>query len=133
MINLIHKIAASKDDVVFVGSVSLWYSKLIDDPHDIDIVVNNLDGLEAFGKIDTWETKSPMSISGKRACIRREDCTIDIFIEVALPEYNIIDGVKFQTLDCFKKFIDRCIDMSEGPRKSILMQKKKFIDYLIQK
>lgn len=133
MMQLINSIATSKDDVVFVGSVSLWFSKLIDGPHDIDIVVHTLDGLEAFGKIETWDTKSPMSISEKRAGIIREDYTIDIFIEPVLPEHSIIDGVKVQTLDNLKNHLDRCINISEGPRKDVFIQRRKFIDYLIQK
>lgn len=125
MIELIKKISEVKEDVVFVGSVSLWNSNLITDPHDIDIVVNNLDGLEVFGKIDIWESKSPMSISGKRACIKREDYTIDIFINDFLPEFIIKDGIKFQTLDNLKSFLDLIIESSEGVFKNMMIEKKK--------
>ncbi len=125
MIELIKKISEVKEDVVFVGSVSLWNSNLITDPHDIDIVVNNLDGLEVFGKIDIWESKSPMSISGKRACIKREDYTIDIFINDFLPEFIIKDGIKFQTLDNLKSFLNLVIDSSEGVFKNLIIEKKK--------
>ena len=112
MIELINKISEVKEDVVFVGSLSLWNLKLITDPHDIDIVVNNLDGLEMFGKIDTWESTSAMSVSGKRACIKREDYTIDIFIENVLPEFNVTNGIKFQTLDNLKHHIDLLLEDS---------------------
>lgn len=125
MIELIKKISEVKEDVIFVGSVSLWNSNLITDPHDIDIVVNNLDGLEVFGKIDIWESKSPMSISGKRACIKREDYTIDIFINDFLPEFIIKDGIKFQTLDNLKSFLDLIIESSEGVFKNMMIEKKK--------
>jgi len=125
MIELINKISEAKDDVVFVGSVSLWNSNLVTDPNDIDIVVNSLDGLEVFGNIETWESKSPMSISGKRACIRREDYNIDIFIEDFLPEFTVENGIKFQTLNNLKTFLDLVIDSSEGVLKNVIIEKKK--------
>ena len=124
MIELIKKISEVKQDVVFVGSVSFWHSNLITVPHDIDIVVNNLDGLEVLGKIDTWKSKSPMSISGERACIKREDYTIDIFIEDIFPEFTVTNGIKFQTLDAWKKYMDLVIDSSEGEFKDRMIKKK---------
>lgn len=124
MLDLIEDIAKVKQDVVFVGSLSLWNLKLITDPHDIDIVVNDLDGLEVFGKIDTWESTSAMSISGKRACIKREDYTIDIFIESVLPEFTISNGIKFQTLDNLKNHIDIVINSAEGYLKDKMIEKK---------
>ena len=131
MIELINKISEVKEDVVFVGSLSLWNLKLITDPHDIDIVVNNLDGLEMFGKIDTWESTSAMSVSGKRACIKREDYTIDIFIENVLPEFNVTNGIKFQTLDTLKHHIDLVINSAEGYLKNKMMEKKKTLSSMI--
>ena len=131
MIELINKISEVKEDVVFVGSLSLWNLKLITDPHDIDIVVNNLDGLEMFGKIDTWESTSAMSVSGKRACIKREDYTIDIFIENVLPEFNVTNGIKFQTLDNLKHHIDLVINSAEGYLKNKMMEKKKTLSSMI--
>lgn len=131
MIELIKKISEVKEDVVFVGSLSLWNLKLITDPHDIDIVVNNLDGLEIFGKIDTWESTSAMSVSGKRACIKREDYTIDIFIENVLPEFNVTNGIKFQTLDNLKHHIDLVINSAEGYLKNKMMEKKKTLSSMI--
>ena len=131
MIELINKISEVKEDVVFVGSLSLWNLKLITDPHDIDIVVNNLDGLEMFGKIDTWESTSAMSVSGKRACIKREDYTIDIFIENVLPEFNVTNGIKFQTLDNLKHHIDLVINSAEGYLKNKMMGKKKTLSSMI--
>jgi len=125
MIELIKKISKAKEDVVFVGSVSFWNLKLITTPHDIDIVVKDLDGLEVFGKIDTWNSVSPMSISGKRACIKREDYTIDIFIEDVFPEFTIENGIKFETLEAWKKYMDIVIDSSEGEFKDRMIKKKK--------
>jgi hypothetical protein len=122
---LVKEIASSKKDVVFIGSVSLWHLNLVTNPHDIDIVVNSLDGLEVFGNIESWESNSPMSISKKRACIKREDYTIDIFIEETLPEYNVENNIKFQTLDNLKAHIELVIESSEGKLKEIMIEKKK--------
>lgn len=124
MIELIKKIAASKEDVVFVGSLCLWHLGLIIDPKDIDIVVNSLDGLEEFGEIKIWNTKSPMSVSKKRAHIKREDYDIDIFIEETLPEHTMISGIKFQTLKDLNNHINLVINTSEGQLKNIMIEKK---------
>jgi hypothetical protein len=131
MIELIKDIATTKKDVVFIGSLALWNLNLITDPHDIDIVVKNLDGLEKFGKIETWDSVSPMSISGKRACIKREDYTIDIFIQDFLPEFTIKDEIKFQTIDDLKNFIDLVIDSSEGVFKDRMIEKKRKISLIV--
>jgi hypothetical protein len=66
-----------------------------------------------------------MSISGKRACIKREDYTIDIFIEDVFPEFTIENGIKFETLEAWKKYMDIVIDSSEGEFKDRMIKKKK--------
>jgi hypothetical protein len=131
MINLIKSIVNTKDDVVFVGSTYLWYLNLIKKANDIDIVVNDLNGLEIFGEITTWETKSPMSLSGKRAHIKRDDYSIDIFIEPILPKFNIIDGIKFITIEDNKLFIDSLIELTEGEFKNKMIDKKRLLDSII--
>jgi hypothetical protein len=131
MINLIKSIVNTKDDVVFVGSTYLWYLNLIKKANDIDIVVNDLNGLEIFGEITTWETKSPMSLSGKRAHIKRDDYSIDIFIEPVLPKFNIIDGIKFRTIEDYKLFIDSLIELTEGEFKNKMIDKKRLLDSII--
>jgi hypothetical protein len=131
MINLIKSIVNTKDDVVFVGSTYLWYLNLIKKANDIDIVVNDLNGLEIFGEITTWETKSPMSLSGKRAHIKRDDYSIDIFIEPVLPKFNIIDGIKFITIEDNKLFIDSLIELTEGEFKNKMIDKKRLLDSII--
>jgi hypothetical protein len=131
MINLIKSIVNTKDDVVFVGSTYLWYLNLIKKANDIDIVVNNLNGLEVFGEIITWETTSPMSLSGKRAHIKRDDYSIDIFIEPVLPKFNIIDGIKFITIEDNKLFIDSLIELTEGEFKNRMIDKKRLLDSII--
>lgn len=128
---LVKEIANLKDDVVFVGSSSLRHLIPTIPVKDIDIVVTSLDGLDILGEIETWESKSPMSISGKRACIKREDYTIDIFIEECLPEFIIKDGVKFQTLDTSKSFLDLVINSSKGYLKNKMIEKKKTLSSIV--
>lgn len=131
MIKLVTDIAKIKDDVVFVGSVSLRHLLPTISVRDIDIVVNSLDGLDAFGEITIWETKSPMSLSGQRAHIKRDDYNIDIFIESNLPEYNLIDGVKFQTIEKYKSHIEVLIEVTKGEFKNEMIRKKILLDTLI--
>lgn len=131
MIELIKKIASSKKDVVFVGSTSLYYIDKTISPKDIDIVVNSLDGLDIFGDIKTWETKSPMSLSGQRAHIKRDDFDIDIFIEPTLPKYNIIDDIKFLTIEAFGSYLDLLVESTEGELKNMMIEKKRRLSSLI--
>ena len=67
MKNLIKRISELKKDVVFVGGVSFVHHGIKETAKDIDIVVNNLDGLYELGEIKEFQTKSPMSKSGNRA------------------------------------------------------------------
>ena len=128
---LVKEIANLKDDVVFVGSSSLRHLIPTMPVKDIDIVVTSLDGLNVLGEIETWESNSPMSISGKRACIKREDYTIDIFINDFLPEFIIKDGIKFQTLDNLKSFLDLVINSSEGYLKNKMIEKKRILSSMV--
>ena len=113
---LIKEIANIKDDIVFTGSVSFNFHLKSDKKiKDIDIVVNDLNGLEKLGELKEWETHSPLSYSGKRAFIKRNDFDIDIFIEETLPEYILIDGIKYETIDAkakhYKNVIESTRDM----------------------
>lgn len=99
MLNLIKQISNSKPDVVFVGGVAVSHYNSSHIPKDIDIVVNNLDGLEVFGYIRQWNTDFPGSISTKRAHIKRDDYNIDIFIEDKLPPHIEFEGIKYQSFD----------------------------------
>ena len=128
---LIKEIANLKDDVVFVGSSSLKHLIPTIPVKDIDIVVTSLDGLDILGKIETWESKSPMSLSGQRAHIKRDDYNIDIFIEPNLPEYDLIDGVKFQTIEKFKSFIEVLIEVTKGEFKNKMIEKKRMLSLIV--
>lgn len=96
---LLNEINDSKPDVVFVGGVAVSHYNSFHIPKDIDIVVNNLNGLEKFGDIIEWNTDYPGSISTRRGHIKRDDYNIDIFIEEKLPPYIEFEGLKYQSRD----------------------------------
>ena len=97
MLKLIKEIATTNENIIFVGGVAEIIHGTKKTTNDIDIVVLSLNGLEKFGKINEFETKSILSKSGKRAFIKNEKCQIDIFIENELPEFIQIDDVKYET------------------------------------
>ena len=118
MKNLIKRISKLKDDVVFVGGVSMVHHKIKETAKDIDIIVNNLEGLEILGDITEFQTKSPMSKSGKRAYTYVDGIQIDIFIEDNLPEYEEYDGVKYATMEDFIKYYQQLIMKVDGFEKN---------------
>ena len=116
--NLIKRISKLKRDIVFVGGVSFVHHGIKEVAKDIDIVVNNLDGLYELGEIKEFQTKSPMSKSGYRAYTYVNDIQIDIFIEDKLPEYNEVDGVKYESIESMIKFYEKLINESDGFEKN---------------
>jgi len=114
MKNLIKRISKLKKDVVFVGGVSFVHHGIKDDAKDIDIVVNNLDGLETLGDIKEFQTKAPMSKSGNRAYTYVDDIQIDIFIEEELPEYDEVDGVKYESIKSLVNHYEELINKTNG-------------------
>lgn len=96
-------IARSKENTIFVGGVSFEKHGLKHTAQDIDIVVQDLTGLEFLGPIFEYTTTSKFSKSGKRAHIETsKGILIDIFIEAELPEHNLLDGLKCETLDSLR-------------------------------
>jgi hypothetical protein len=125
MEELIQSIITQKNgDVAFVGSMTLLELGIVDSISDIDIVVRNLDGLDVFGEIITWDTDAPMSLSGRRAHIQREDYNIDIFIEPVLPAYIEKNGIKYQSLDNLLEHINWCISVSDGKYRDKMIEKR---------
>jgi len=120
---LLAQIQQANKDVVFVGGVAEMMQGKKDSVKDIDICVLNLDGLEVFGEIKEWETKSPTSISGKRAGIENGGFIIDIFIEDELPEYVEILGLKFVTIEAMKKCYKKVIKELNDPSQCIFKEK----------
>lgn len=86
-----------KSELVFVGGVNKLIRGIKKCTSDIDVVVKDIKGLEILGEIYLYKTSYVGSISGNRAYIK-SDYFIDIFIEDSIPEYDIIGGLKCQTL-----------------------------------
>lgn len=118
MKNLIKRISKLKKDVVFVGGVSFVHHGIKETAKDIDIVVNNLEGLYELGEIKEFQTKSPMSKSGNRAYTYVDDIQVDIFIEDELPEYVEVDGIKYKSIESMIKFYEHLINESDGFEKN---------------
>jgi hypothetical protein len=105
MLELINEISKVKNkEVVIVGSAALLaHGAKINQVKDIDIIVSNIDGLEQLGKIEIFDSISPLSGSGKRAIIKRSDYNIDIFIE-QLPDFVEIKDVKYRSLESMELY-----------------------------
>lgn len=112
---LMKQISRHKNDVVYVGSwVARKHNKLRRQPHDIDIVVNSLDGLETFGEIKCFESKSVMSNGSKRCQIVSNEVKIDIWVRDELPKWELIDGMKFQTLESQIQHYKNILDLTDN-------------------
>lgn len=112
-----------KDNLVFVGSVSLMIQGTNVQPNDIDIVVTDLTGLDNYMQ---YTTDSKYSVSGKRAYIFG-DINVDIFIENELPEYTIIDGLKCATLSHTKRFNNDLLSKVDDYWKNVINEKLKLL------
>lgn len=105
MMDLVNEISSCKDDVVFVGSlVSKINGKLDREPKDIDIVVTSLNGLETFGDVICNESISVFAKDSKRCKIEGNEVLIDIWLKDELPEWEIIDGIKYQTINSQREY-----------------------------
>lgn len=127
MLELINKIQRVNKKIVFVGGLSEIANGIKSKTKDIDIVINDIKGLEVFGIIEIFVTKSPISKTGKRAFIKRDDYNIDIFIEEDEIDYFIKNGIKYQTLKSMEKHYNESIKKSAGKMKEILENKLKNI------
>ncbi len=112
---LLREISRCKDDVVIVGSwVARIHNKLRRKPHDIDIVVTSLDGLEKFGEIICSESTSIFAKNSKRCVIKDNEVQIDIWVKDTLPEYDIIKGIKYQTINDQKRHYNELIESTDN-------------------
>ena len=108
------QISTIKNDVVFTGSwVARIHNKLRRQPKDIDIVVTSLDGLERFGKIICSDSKSIFAKDSKRCVIKSDDFQIDIWVKDSLPEYDVIKGMKFETIKSQKNLFNDIINSTD--------------------
>lgn len=127
MEDLIKRISELKDDVVFVGGVTMVHHGIKETAKDIDIVVLDLKGLEQLGYIRHWFGKSEMTKSKKRASIESLPYFIDIFVEDELPEYVEHDGVKYRTIDSLVEFYEDLISRTEGIERTRIESKLEMI------
>ena len=120
------EISRCKNDVVFTGSwVARINGKLRRQPKDIDIAVTSLDGLETFGDIICGESNSLFSRDTKSRCkIDLDDTMIDIWVKDELPEYEIIKGMKFQTLKSQVEYYKHLMETSDDKFFNTILTKK---------
>lgn len=118
MEDIIKQLSREKEDLVFVGSVV--YNQT---PNDLDVVVTSTDHLETFGETIVHQSKSLHSKSGKRSQIVYNGVKIDIFIEDELPPHNIIDGVKFATIEHMVNHYTELLTKTSGKMRSIIQSK----------
>jgi len=112
---LLREISRCKDDVVITGSwVARIHNKLRRRPHDIDIVVTSLDGLEKFGEIICFDSTSIFAKDAKRCVIKDNEVQIDIWVKDTLPEYDIIKGIKYQTINDQKRHYNELIESTDN-------------------
>ena len=97
------KTLSKKEDLVFVGGVAMKIHGLKENYNDIDVVVLNLEGLKNYVEYDTV---SKFSQTGKRAFIDSQP-KIDIFIEKELPEFELINGLKVQTVKSMTEYYEK--------------------------
>ncbi|MGL5233836.1 MAG: hypothetical protein ACRC8Z_03640 [Empedobacter falsenii] len=94
------EILKNKENLVFVGSFALVQHGLKSSYTDYDVVVTDLEGLP---NAIEYNTDSKFSNSGERAYIISNP-KVDIFIENELPEFEIINGFRVQTIESMRYY-----------------------------
>ena len=116
--DLIKQLYAISPDIVIVGGTAQMYFGYKETAKDIDVVVKSLKGFHVLGDAKQWFTKSYYSKSGKRAFIRRNDFSIDIFIENDLPVFKeTSSGVKYETIESMINFYKNIYDKYDKKRQ----------------
>lgn len=101
-------------DVVIVGSWVLKVNGLMDRaPNDIDVVVKSKDSLKRLGDVRYFKSNSPIANGYLRGGLIVENTQIDIWVEPKLPDYDIIKGVKFKTLDSYFKWYEELLNRTD--------------------
>jgi hypothetical protein len=125
METLMREISNIKDDVVFVGSwVAKVNNKINTQPKDLDIVVTSLNGLETFGDIICGESTSPFAKNSKRCKIEGNEFMIDVWLQDELPQYDIINGMKFETIDAQKEYYSDVLDSTDNKFLTEIVNRK---------
>lgn len=120
---VIVKELSKKENLVFVGGFAMKMHGLKDNYNDLDVVVTDLEGLKNYIE---YPTDSVFSKSGKRAFIPGET-KIDIFIENELPEFEIINGFKVQTIKSMTEYYERIYPLVKCFWKKDIEEKLKLL------
>ena len=105
MKEILHKINnACNGDVIFTGSVSELYQGAKDWANDIDIILKDATPFRYCANFSQHPSKSAYSKSGIRAIFYLHGKLVDAFIEQEYPEYVVIDGLKFETIESMYKW-----------------------------
>lgn len=118
-----------KPDFVVVGSMAMVIHDLYSaKPNDLDIVVNDLQGLS--GDLHTYFTYSRFSPSGNRAYILENGMAkIDIFVENTLPNYEIIDNIRVSTVNSMLLYYENLLPKVAEHWKTGILEKIKVLSY----
>ncbi len=110
------------NELVFVGGFAFYKQGLKSNYNDIDLVVTNKDFLQG---LPWFISNSVYSISKEKSFLIRPEISLDIFYEKNLPEYEIIDGFKCQTIESAKKHYERIYATADFVWKPIIEEKLK--------
>lgn len=114
---IIEQLYVITSELVIVGGTAQVYFGKKETAKDIDIVVQDFHrDFFTMGKVDFWETKSPLSSTGKRAFIKRGDFNIDIFIEHKLPLFAFDEGVKYETIASMLTYYETIYPLYDSKR-----------------
>ena len=110
--------------LVFVGGFAFYKQGLKNNYNDVDVVVNDknfMDGLEWF------ESNSFYSESGIKSFFILGDFKLDIFYQKDLPDFEIIDGFRCQTIESAKKHYDEMYKKAADIWKPVIENKAKIL------
>lgn len=114
---------SQKEDLIFVGGFAMNMHRLKETYGDVDVVVTNLNGIVDYIE---YKTDSAFSSTGKRAFINSNP-KVDIFIENSLPEFELIDGYKVQTIKSMIEYYERIYPLVKEYWKPYIKNKLKIL------
>lgn len=94
------------ENLVFVGGFAMFMHGLKSSYKDLDIVITDPADIPDATE---YATASAHSLSGKRAFLHIDNQFIDIFIEDKLPQWELIDGLKVQTVPSMLEHYERVL------------------------
>ena len=112
------------EDLVFVGGFAMHKLGLKESYSDLDVVVTSK---EFLNDITWYETDSAFSGSGIRGFLIYNGIKLDIFLESALPEFEIIDGFKIQTKKSMREYYEKIYNFVKEYWKKDIENKLKLL------